>query len=130
MTAQELTSIKLEDVCNAAEDAGESLHDADGEYVGVTFPRLVELLNELGDHRQAQKRLNDWMNENLHLNAASHAALRVPEAGSIDRAIFVLNEVKTVMQAAWPHLETVLTNVVQVMAYAGIVKPSTWKDKP
>lgn len=106
-------AIHSQNVLDAALALGEPLHDG-RVYVGLTHTRLIELLNELQSHREDRARLQTWIDHNLPLNGDR-------DSNPVTAAINLMNDTKTVLTAAWPHLLTLWGNVSHVLRNAGIL---------
>jgi hypothetical protein len=139
------SAIHTQAVIDAAIAAGERTQDQEGEYTGLTHDRIVELLGELAEYRRGDpmrqtlmdtldrmerernamranvRRLHAWMFNNLNLDLVS-------EDSTTDQAIKVMSNFKEAMEAAWPHLQTLLTGTVDVLTQAGFIptkRPTT-----
>lgn len=106
-------AIHSQSVIDAALALGEPLHDG-RVYVGLTHTRLIELLQELQSHREDRARLETWIGQNLPVSADR-------DKNPVIAAIRVMNDFRTVVTAAWPHLITLWGNISHVLQNAGII---------
>lgn len=128
-----------EAIIQAAISAGEKIHNSNGEYVGLTYARIIELLVELKTYREGNgvRLMADTLNarseellatnraiENLRMWMAENTSVRgldkMKPIEVIAAARALMDTAKVTITACWPVLTTMWGNVAHTLTQAGI----------
>lgn len=118
------SAIHTQVVIDQMDAMGESTTDADGDYVGLTFVHLMELMKELEQRRDNDMRLRNWLSANTKItglqanghNATDEAIKLMDVAGASVRAVW------PVLQGMWTTAVTMYGNVEHTWQEAGILE--------
>lgn len=137
-----------EAIIQAAISAGENIRNEKGEYVGLTYARIIELLGELkvfregdgvrllGDTltarsdellsmQQAVENLRTWMADNTKVRDLD----KMTPIEVISAARALMDTAKVAVTACWPVLTTMWGNVVHTLTQAGVLDFDSLSDR-
>ena len=87
---------------------------------------LVAATNTADKLKGEMRRLDAWMEENLNMDTV-HQRHAGRSTTPVDSAIAVMGDAKSIIESAWPHLQTLFKNVASVLTNAGLLHPVAWQ---
>jgi len=84
---------------------------------GISEAQMLEMMTELENHRADRERLREWLTQYTSV----YKTTSLTDPNPVTLAIRIMNDTRTVITAAWPHLVTMYTNIAHVLRNAGVI---------